>query len=61
MYPSTIDIFRRVIGYITGNPVDANKLKAGDQNNMADTLEAVQNTLGLNPQGGYASEIPILL
>jgi hypothetical protein len=50
-YPNSIDTFREVTAYTGGPVVDDNKLKAGDQNNMADTLEGVQNALGTNPEG----------
>ncbi len=50
-YPASKDTFRRV----TVSPVSL--LKVGDQNNMADTLEGVQDALGINPQGGFANVV----
>lgn len=48
-YPNTKDTFRRV----TADPKSL--LKIGDQNNMSDTVEGIQDSLGLNPEGSFAT------
>jgi hypothetical protein len=53
MYPDEIVELRRVTGYPGGEVLDAHKVKAGDQNNMADVVEAIEDTLGLNPEGAF--------
>lgn len=55
MYPNTIDSFRDVTGYVSGAPVEANKLKAGDQNNMAGSVEGIMTELGTLPKGSYGN------
>lgn len=46
-YPNTIDTFRRV----TADPKC--KLLISDQNNMADTVEGIENELGMLPKGSH--------
>ena len=53
-YPDTIDTFRDVTGYTGGPVLDVNKLKSGDQNNMAASVEGIMNELGTLPKGSYA-------
>lgn len=54
-YPNEIVRFRRVKNrdLTIGEPGDI--ILAEDHNELAETLEAVQETLGVNPQGSYAS------
>lgn len=54
-YPDDKDTFRRVTGYVGGDVVDANKLKEGDQNNMAGWLESLQDIFGYSIKMGYAT------
>lgn len=54
-YPDDKDTFRSVTGYTGGPVIDANKLKAGDQNNMGSWLENLQDIFGYGIKMGYAT------
>jgi len=54
-YPDDKDTFRRVEGYVGGDFQDVNKLKEGDQNNMAQWLEDLQDIFGYGIKMGYAT------
>ena len=54
-YPDDKDEFRKPVGYVSGPVTDDNKVKVGDQVNMANWLENLQDTLGYGIKMGYAS------
>lgn len=55
MFPNDITLLRRVVGYVSGAVLETNKTKAGDQNDMADVVEAIENNIGINAEGAYAN------